>query len=65
MSKWLKMAAVAMIAAFSTAATLDYLDTKTMGVGIHDIQAVKAECEKGGKKCVMVWDFVEVETDYK
>jgi hypothetical protein len=41
----------------------DYRDTKTMGVGMHDIQAVKAECESKGKECVMLWDFVEVGVD--
>jgi hypothetical protein len=65
MNQWLKMALVAMIAAFSTAAVLDYLDTQTMGVGIRDIHAVKAECEKAGAKCVMLWDFVKVENDYE
>jgi len=46
-------------------AAIDYRDTQTMGVGMHDIQAVKAECEKAGAECVMLWDFVKVEADYE
>jgi len=65
MNQWLKMALVAMLAAFSTAAALDYTDTQTMGVGMHYIQSAKADCERGGKKCVMLWDFMEVENDYE
>ena len=46
-------------------AWFDYTGTKTMGVGMHYIQSAKADCEKSGKECVMLWDFVEVEADYE
>lgn len=40
-------------------------ETKTMGVSVSDIREAKADCEKSGKECVIVWDFVEVEADYE
>jgi hypothetical protein len=49
----------------SIGAWFDYRDTKTMGVGMHHIQAAKAECESSGKECAMIWEFVEVEADYQ
>jgi hypothetical protein len=36
----------------------------TAGTSIADIEAVKADCEKSGKECAMIWEFVEVEADY-
>ena len=54
----------ALLSGFASAAFTDYMDTQTMGVGMHDIQAVKDECEKSGSECVMMWDFVKLENDY-
>jgi hypothetical protein len=53
------------LAGFVFAAWSDYVETKTMGVGLHKIQRAKAECEAQGKECVMLWDFVAVEADYE
>jgi hypothetical protein len=65
MNQWLKMALVAMLAGFASAAMTDWRNTETMGVGAHYIREAKTDCEKSGKECVMLWDFVEVEADYE
>ena len=65
MNQYLKMFAIAFIAGAIYAAYTDYRDTQTMGVGMHYIQSAKADCERGGKTCVMLWDFMEVENDYE
>jgi hypothetical protein len=49
----------------SIGAWFDYRDTKTMGVGMQEIQSAKAECESSGRECAMIWEFVEVEADYQ
>lgn len=36
-----------------------------VGADYELIQSAKADCEKSGKECVIVWDFVEVEADYE
>jgi hypothetical protein len=46
-------------------AAIDYRDTKTIGVSMNYIQSAKADCEKSGKECAMVFDFVPVEADYE
>lgn len=65
MKDFIKIWIVAFIAGGIYAAYTDYTDTQTMGVGMHYIQSAKADCEEGGKKCVMLWDFVEAEVDYE
>jgi hypothetical protein len=65
MNQWLKMALVAMLAGFASAAMTDWRNTQTMGVGAHDIRAAKSDCESSGKECAMIWEFVEVGADYE
>ena len=52
-------------AGFASAAMTDYRDTQTMGVGAHDIQEAKAECEASGKECKFIWGFEEKVVDYE
>jgi len=61
----MKFIILGLLCGFSAAAMTNYFNTKTMGVSVSDIKAAKADCEKSGKECVMLWDFVEVEADYE
>ena len=65
MREAIKMFLLAAIGGALVGVWFDYTGTKTMGVGMHYIKSAKTDCEKSGKECVMLWDFVEVEADYE
>lgn len=65
MKDFIKIWIVAFIAGGIYAAYDHHRETQTIGVSMSYIQSAKADCERGGKKCVMLWDFMEVENDYE
>ena len=65
MKDYIKMPVLGLIGGALVGAWFDYRVTQTMGVGMHHIQLAKAECESSGRECAMIWEFVEVESDYE
>jgi hypothetical protein len=65
MKEFIKMLIGSFIACCIYAAYDHYRDEKAIGLSISYIKYAKADCEKSGKECVMLWDFVEVEADYE
>jgi hypothetical protein len=65
MREAIKMVLLGAIGGALVGVWFDYTDTKTMGVGMHYIQSAKAECERSGRECAMIWEFVELEADYE
>jgi hypothetical protein len=54
-----------LLGVFVGAMIIGPLAKSTIGGGIGHFWLAKYDCEKSGKECVMLWDFVEVEADYE